>query len=166
MAEVVSRVTIGFGVMMALTGVTRGSIPSPTTCVYIFNMRDSSKGKYGETTYSEREILGGEDAAQVFVLIDNEDAVGPLRRAELTRVRDAHAMRDGQGGEGTEGRDGALLGSRDALAAGGGARGGAGALRAGSLAGEFAFDLLADGLHIRWAGRLRQCSASSANGGH
>lgn len=30
-ADVVSRVTMGFGVIMALTGVIRGSIPSPTT---------------------------------------------------------------------------------------------------------------------------------------
>lgn len=151
-AEVVSRVTIGLGVMMALTGVTRGSIPSPTTCVHIVSMCGCHKSTNGETAYPEREILGGKDAAQVFVLVDDQDAVSPLRRAKLTRVRDAHAMRDGQGGEGPEGRDGALLGSRDALATGGGTRGGAGALRARSLAREFAFDLLADGLRIQWAG--------------
>jgi hypothetical protein len=151
-AEVVSRVTIGLGVMMALTGVTRGSIPSPTTCVHIVSMCGCHKSTNGETAYPEREILGGKDAAQVFVLVDDQDAVSPLRRAKLTHVRDAHAMWDGQGGEGPEGRDGALLGSRDALAAGGSTRGGAGALRARSLAREFSFDLLADGLRIQWAG--------------
>lgn len=70
-ADVVSRVTIGFGVMMALTGVTRGSIPSPTTCVDIVSTCDSLKSTNGETTYSEGEILGGKDAAQVFVLVND-----------------------------------------------------------------------------------------------
>ena len=142
MAEVVSRVTMGLGVMMALTGVVLGSNPSPTTCAY--NMNAEQRKKSGGWTYSESEILGGEDTAEMLLLIDDEDAIGSFSSAELGSVGDGNVVRHGEGGEGTEGGDGALLGSRSGalllllllLLA----------LRRGSFAGEFRLNLLANSL--------------------
>lgn len=137
MAEVESRVTIGLGVMMALTGVVLGSSPSPTTCAFVSEVPWTER-----QTHPERQILCRKDSAEVLILVDYENAVGALCGAELTRIGNADRVRDGEGGEGAEGGDGALLGARG----GGSAAGTLGALRGGTLAGELGFDLLANGL--------------------
>ena len=55
----------------------------------------------GRRTYAESEILGGEDTAEVFLIVDDEDAVGSFRGAELGSIRDGDVVRDGESGEGS-----------------------------------------------------------------
>lgn len=78
----------------------------------------------------------------MLLLVDDENAVGTLGGAELTRIGDADRVRDSEGGERAEGGDGALLGTRGGRSA----AGTLGALRGRALAGEFRLDLLADSL--------------------
>lgn len=141
MAEVVSRVTMGLGVMMALTGVVRGSSPSPTTC---FARQLISFGTLfgSSSTHPEGEILGGEDSAKMLLLIDDEHAVRPLCRAELTGIGHTDRVRNGESWERAKGRDRALLGASSLSSS----PGALSTLRGRSLARQFRFDLLANGL--------------------
>lgn len=84
-AEVVSRVTIGLRVMIAETGVVRGSRPSPMTCAPDELLPIAF---YTEHAHSECEILGGEDTAEMLVLVHNQNAISPLGGAELRSIGD------------------------------------------------------------------------------
>lgn len=77
--------TMGLGVMMALTGVVLGSNPSPTTYYHRVSAHHTLTPTW-TSTHPEREVLRGEDSAQMFLLIDDQYAVGSLRGAELRRI--------------------------------------------------------------------------------
>ena len=111
--------------------------------------------------YTKGEILGGEDTAEMLLLVDDEYAVCAFGGAELGSVGYGNVVRHGEGGEGSEGGDGALLGS------------GSGALvlllllllslRLRAFAREFRFNLLADGLSFVPAQLVRRVQRGMEN---
>jgi len=60
-------------------------------------------------TYSEGKVFSSENTAEAFFVVDDEDTVGSLGRAELTGVRDAHALWDGESWARSKSGDGPLL---------------------------------------------------------
>lgn len=59
--------------------------------------------------YSEGEILGGKDAAEVLFIVHNKDTVGSLSGTELTGVSDRDGLGHRQGGQRSQGGHGAGL---------------------------------------------------------
>jgi hypothetical protein len=93
-ALVVSLVTIGCIVIISDTGVERGSRLSPTTLQRCSCQPDSQRCRRIDVTHSESQVLGCEYSTEMLIVIDYKDAIGPLRSAELTRVRDGNGRRD------------------------------------------------------------------------
>jgi hypothetical protein len=72
-------------------------------------------------------------------IVDDEDAVGALGGTELRGLADGHRLGHGEGGQWSEGGDGASLAAGLLLPR---------ALGSGSLPREFILNLLADGLDV------------------
>lgn len=154
MALVVSRVTIGLLVMIALTAVVCGSNPSAVT---YRGTQYPHAPRRRKPTHSIRQILSSKDTAQAFILIHDKYAVRPLGSTKLTRLRDSDVLWDSQRGAWLESRDGTLLdiGLLSAMAptalvllliCSGNC----------ALTGKLALDLFPDGLHVKVISKSRQ----------
>lgn len=94
--------------MISETGVERASRPAATTCgawrkgsgISLRHMQQKSP-----FAHPESQILCGEDACKVLILVDDQNAIGPFRRTKLTCIRDGDGLRDCQGWQRSKSRD-------------------------------------------------------------
>lgn len=141
-ALVVSRVTIGLRVMIALTGVVWGSRPSADTCARVRSAIALSKRV--SFAHPVCQIFGSEDTTQAFLIVDNKNAIGSFGSTKLAGFSNSdvfgHCECRGRLQSGDSSLRGSCLSSSSATL-----RCSLGS-RNGPLPSEFRFDFLANGL--------------------
>lgn len=96
---------MGPRVMIALTGVVRGSSPSAVTYERVWKVDSTISlgvgGKNGSVQLAHpiSKVLRGEDTAKTFLLVDDENTVGPFRGAKLTSIRYRYRFGDRKGSQ-------------------------------------------------------------------
>ena len=95
---------MGLRVIIALTGVERGSRPSDVT--YTFCSDNIYTIMY--KTHPISKIFGGENATKTFFLVNDQDTICSLRGAELTSIGYAYSLWNSQCRARLEGSDGAF----------------------------------------------------------
>ena len=62
--------------------------------------------------YPVSQVLGGENTAQAFFVVDNQDAIRSFGSTELACFGDGDVLWNSKGGRGTERGDSSFLGSQ------------------------------------------------------
>jgi hypothetical protein len=105
--------------------------------------RSGLKRQNDKYWYPVCQILGCENSAQTFFVIDDQDAIRSFGGTELACFRDSNVLGNSKGGRGAECGDGSFLSSMFGWTF---LTGGQASCGDGTLASQFGLDFLANGL--------------------